>query len=120
MLLLTGWGVSFGCPVVKKLWTPSFTLLTGGYSFLMLALFYWIIDARGCRRWSFFLKVVGLNAITVYMFARVVDCKAISKFFFGGVARFFPNPNFAIGLGVLLLCWGLCWFLNRHKIYLKV
>ena len=120
MLLLTGWGVSFGCPVVKKLWTPSFTLLAGGYSFLMLALFYWIIDVRGCRRWCFFLKVVGLNAITVYMFARIVDCKAISRFLLGGVARLLPDPQFALGLGVLLLCWGLCWFLNRHKVYLKV
>ena len=119
-LLLAGWGVSLGCPVIKKLWTPSFTFLAGGYSFLMLALFYWIIDVRGCRRWSFILRVVGLNAVTVYMFARIVDCRAISRFFLGGVARLFPDPQFVVGVGVLLLCWGLCWLLDRQKIYLKV
>lgn len=121
VLLLAGWCcVLFGCPVIKKLWTPSFTLLAGGYSFLMLALFYWIIDVKGCRRWCRFLEVVGLNAVTVYMFKRIVNCSALSKFFFGGVARFFPNPEFMVGLGVLLICWGLCWFLDRQRIYLKV
>lgn len=118
-LTLTGWGVSFGCPVIKKLWTPSFTLLTGGYSFLMLALFHWIIDVRGYTRWCFFLRVVGVNSVAVYMFKRIVDCTAISQFFLGGVAWWFPNPQFVLGLGVLTLCWGFCWFLDRHHLYLK-
>ena len=119
-LTLAGLGLSVGCPVIKKLWTPSFTLLTGGYSFLMLALFHWIIDVRGCTRWCFFLRVVGVNSVAVYMFKRIVDCTAISQFFLGGVAKWFPDPHFAIGLGVLALCWGFCWFLDRHRLYLKV
>ena len=119
-VLMAGVGVSLGCPVIKKLWTPSFTLLTGGYSFLMLALFYWIIDVKGFRRWCFFLKVVGVNSIAVYMFKRIVDCTALSKFFLGGVAKLFPNPEFAIGVGVLLLCLGACYAMYRCEIRLKV
>ena len=119
-LILAGLGISIGCPVVKKLWTPSFTLLTGGYSFLVLALFHWVIDVHGCTRWCFFLRVVGVNAVTVYMFNRIVDCTSVSQFFLGGVAKWFPDPHFAIGLGVLALSWGFCWFLDCHRLYLKV
>ena len=119
-LALAGWGVSLGCPVIKKLWTPSFTLLTGGYSFLMLALFHWIVDVRGCTRGCFFLRVVGVNSVAVYMFKRIVDCTGVSRFFLGGVAKWFPDPQFVLGLGVLALCWGVCWLLDRCRLYLKV
>ena len=86
----------------------------------MLALFYWIIDVRGHDRWCFFLTVVGLNSITIYMLKRIVDFKGISHFLFGGVAGWFPDPLFVESAGVVFLCWLVCWFLNRQKIYLKV
>ena len=119
-LVILGLVVSLDCPVVKNLWTPSFALLTGGYSFLMLALFYWLIDVKGCDRWCFFLKVVGLNSIAIYMLRHIVDYRGISRFFLGGVASWFPDPLFVEMLGVTVLCWLTCWFLDRHKVYLKV
>ncbi|MDD4016742.1 MAG: DUF5009 domain-containing protein, partial [Kiritimatiellae bacterium] len=91
-----------------------------GYSFLILALFYWIIDVRGHDTWCFFLKVVGLNSITIYMMKRIVDYRGISRFLFGGVASCFSDPLFVESVGVFLLCWLTCWFLNRHKVYLKL
>lgn len=112
--------VALDCPVVKNLWTPSFSLVVGGYSFLMLALFYWIIDVKGWRRGWIFLEVVGLNSITIYMLKRIVDYKAISRFLFGGVASWFPDPLFVESLGVFALCWLTCWFLHRKKVYLKL
>ena len=57
--LVAGLLVSIGCPIIKNLWTPSYSLVVGGCSFLMLALFYWIIDVKGWRRWCVFLEVVG-------------------------------------------------------------
>ena len=117
---LAGWGVSFSCPIVKKLWTPSFMLVVGGYSFVILALFYWIIDVLHHDRWSFFLQVVGVNSIAIYMLKRIVGYKQISQFLFGGVASWFPDPGFVESLGIVVLCWLTCWFLNRHRIYLKV
>ncbi|MCQ2390193.1 MAG: DUF5009 domain-containing protein [Kiritimatiellae bacterium] len=118
--LIAGWLVSLDCPIIKNLWTPSFSLVVGGYSFLMLALFYWIIDVKGHDRWCFFLKVVGVNSITIYMLKRIVDYKAISRFLFGGVASWFSDPLFIESLGMVMLCWLTCWFLNRQKIYLKI
>lgn len=119
-VLAAGLLVGLDCPVVKNLWTPSFTLIVGGYSFLMLALFYWTVDVKGYGRWCFFLKVVGVNSIAIYMLKRIVDYKAISHFLFGGVAGWFSDPLFIESLGVVILCWLTCWFLNRQKIYLKV
>ena len=112
--------VALDCPIIKNLWTPSFSLIVGGYSFLMLALFYWIIDVKGWRRGCVFLEVVGLNSITIYMLKRIVDYKGVSHFLFGGVASWFSNPLFVESLGVFALCWLTCWFLHRHKIYLKI
>ena len=116
---LAGLLLALDCPVVKNLWTPSFSLIVGGYSFLILALFYWIIDVRGHDTWCFFLKVVGLNSITIYMMKRIVDYRGISRFLFGGLASCFSDPLFVESIGVFLLCWLTCWFLNRHKVYLK-
>jgi len=120
VLAAVGLLVALECPICKSLWSPSFTLVVGGYSALMLALFYWIIDVKGYVRWCFFLKVIGVNSIAIYMLKRIVDYKAISKFFFGGVASWFSDPIFIESLGVVLLCWLTCWFLNRHKVYIKV
>lgn len=118
--LAAGLLVMLDCPIIKNLWTPSFSLVVGGYSFLMLALFYWIIDVKGHDRWCFFLKVVGLNSITIYMLKRIVDYRGISRFLFGGVAGWFSDPVFIESLGMVTLCWLTCWFLNKHKVYLKV
>ena len=118
--LVAGLLVSIDCPIVKNLWTPSFSLVVGGYSFMMLALFYWIIDVRGWRRWCVFFEIVGLNSITIYMLSRIVDYKSMSHFLFGGVASWFPDAAFVESLGVFVLCWLTCWFLHRHKVYLKI
>ena len=73
------------CPINKKIWTSTFVLAAGAYSFVMLALFYWIVDVLGWRRWTFFFRVIGMNAITIYLLMRVIQFRAISKFFFSGV-----------------------------------
>lgn len=59
-------------PVNKKLWTPAFVFAAGAYSLGMFALFYYIIDVRQWRRWSYFFQVIGLNSITIYMLQRIV------------------------------------------------
>jgi len=118
--LVAGLLVSIDCPIIKNLWTPSFSLVVGGSSFLMLSLFYWLIDVKGWRRWCVFLEVVGLNSITIYMLKRSVDYRGIAHFRFGGIAFWFPDALFVESLGVFVLCWLTCWFLHRHKVYLKL
>ncbi len=54
-------------PAIKNIWNPTFVLLTSGLSFLMVALFYFVIDVKGYKKWAFWLKVIGMNSITVYL-----------------------------------------------------
>lgn len=53
-------------PIVKRIWTPSFTIFSTGWALLTLAAFYWTIDVRGYKKWSFVFVVVGMNPITIY------------------------------------------------------
>lgn len=115
-----GWIVALDCPVIKKLWTPSFSLVVGGYSFLLLAFFYWIVDVRGHARPFEWLSVIGMNAVTIYMAVRIVDFRRISKFLFGGIDNVCHAGGFVESIGVVVLCWLLCWFLHRNRVYLKI
>src|SRR5205085_12485796 len=59
------WDLDF--PINKNLWTSSFVLNVGGYSLILLAIFYYIIDIKGYKNWAFFFKVIGMNSIFIYM-----------------------------------------------------
>lgn len=76
-LIFAGWLWSFEQPVIKRLWTASMTLLSGGICFILMALFYWWIDARGHSRGLNWLKIYGTNAITAYVLGEVVNFRSI-------------------------------------------
>jgi len=60
-------------PINKALWSPSFVLLTAGYSALLLGFFYGIMDVFGFKKWAFFFVVIGMNPITIYMLHHVLS-----------------------------------------------
>ena len=109
-------------PINKKLWSSTFVLAAGSYSLALFAAFYWIVDVKMWRGWTFFLRVVGMNAITVYLMQRVVDFDAVSKFFLGGLAGLLPKGfgTALISSGHLAACWLILWFLYRKNVFLKV
>ncbi len=112
-------------PVVKRIWTPSWTLYSGGACFLLLALFCWIIEVRGFRRWAFPLVVVGVNSIAAYMIAHLFEPFIVSSFrihlgqsvfqIFG--AAWEPLVQ---GMVVLALYWLLLYWMYRRKIFLRI
>ena len=110
------------CPSIKKLWTPTFVLFAGAYSALTLALFYWLCDVMKWRKWAFFFRVIGMNAITVYLLQRAVDCDRVSRFFFGGIADLCnkPGANAVIAAGHIAVCWCALYYLYRKQTFLKV
>ena len=122
ILLAVGLVWSNGMPINKKLWTSTFVLVAGAYSLALFAVFYWIVDVKMWRRWTFFLRVVGMNAITVYLLQRIVDFDAVSKFFVGGVAGLLPSAwaSVLVASGHLAVCWLVLWFLYRKGTFLKV
>ena len=86
------------CPIVKRVWTSSYTLYSGGLVVLMLAVFYALLDWKGWRRWAFPLLVVGMNSIAVYVmswtmvnfFSNALDRHA------GGLLSRMASPTSAI------------------------
>ncbi len=120
-LALAGWGLGAFYPIVKKAWTATFDLLAGGLSFLLLALFFLIVDVWKARKWTFFFRVIGLNSITIYLGQRVIDFDYASNFLFGGAAglagRFGPV---VLAAGSIAAAWVFLYFLYRQKIFLRV
>jgi predicted acyltransferase len=108
-------------PIIKILWTSSYVLFAGGWSLLLLALFYWVIDVKGYRRWSFFFVVIGMNAITIYFLQNVIEFERIAEFFLHGLAtRAGLYKSLLLISGALAARWLFLWFLYRHKIFLRV
>jgi predicted acyltransferase len=113
------WGQFF--PIIKNIWTSSYVLVAAGFSFLLLALFYTVIDVLGWRRWSFFFVVIGMNAITIYVAQRFIDFRKIATFFLEGVANLSGDLGPVIILaGVIMAKWLFLWFLYRQKVFLRV
>lgn len=128
LMVLIGWGWSkipegcFGyCPMVKIIWTPSMVLFSSGWSLILLALFYEIIDVLNFRRGAFILTVLGMNSIAAYMLPRFVDFSGIASRNLFGLEQFLGAwyPTFITFSGVLIL-WGFLAFLYRTKTFLRL
>lgn len=112
------WGPWF--PIIKKIWTSSYVLVAGGWSLLLFALFYWVIDVRGYRCWTFFLVVIGVNPLTIYILQNIVNFEGIATYFVGGLIQFFPFwKPVLLAFSVLAVKWFFLLFLSRQKIYLR-
>ncbi len=108
-------------PIIKKTWTSSFNILTGGISFLLMALFYLIIDHWGFRKWAFYFRVIGMNSIFIYLFTRLIDVRNLSAFFFGWLAKpLGENGDLLILIGGLVIIWSLLYYMYKKKIFLRV
>ena len=121
--LALGWlGV---CPVVKRIWTPSWVLFSGGWCFLLLAAFHGVIDLAGWRRWAFPLGVVGANSIAAYFLAHGFDgyvAKNLTTHLGAGFFRLL-GPAFEpllLGGATLVVLWLVLWWMYRRKIFVKI
>jgi predicted acyltransferase len=117
--------VSGLCPIVKRIWTPSWTLFSGGLCFLTLAAFYAVIDAGGWRRWAFPLIVVGMNSITAYLMEWLAASFLVDALNRHLGTDFFQSFGEAYepllrGTCVLILLWLILYAMYRRKIFLKI
>ena len=114
------WNIWF--PINKKLWSSSFVLVLAGFSLASFALFYWIIDVKGWKKWAFPFQVIGMNSITIFMAPRIINFRYARDFFLGGVMELCPKPvATVIGLvGFLAVEWLFLYFLYKKKIFLRV
>ncbi|MCB0656741.1 MAG: DUF5009 domain-containing protein [Saprospiraceae bacterium] len=112
-------------PIIKRIATTSFTLVTAGYCLLATALFYWWIDMKEHHRGLWFFTIVGMNSLFIYLFFEIVGHRWFNEYvyvFTDNLLAFMPRfPMKILGaLVIFALEWGLCWFLFKKKIFFKV
>lgn len=118
-LIIAGLIIHLDFPINKKLSSPSFTLLTSGISAFLLSVFYWIIDVKGYKKWSFFFVVVGMNSITIYVANSLMKFGSVANVFAGGFD--FGNAQaLVLAVTVAAIKWLFLYYLYRQKIFLKI
>jgi predicted acyltransferase len=117
-LVIVGWVWNSWLPVNKNLWTGSFACVVGGWSLILLAAFYWIIDILEWRRWAFPFVVIGMNAITIYLAVRFVSFQDLAELIF---ARAKPGVDPALfDCAGFFLAWLMLYVMYRSKWFLRV
>jgi len=120
--LAAGFAIHPWNPIIKRICTTSFTLYSTGWVLLMLLAFYWLVEVKGYRKWTFPLLVVGANSIFIYSLSIILYGwlnKAVGVFTF----RYERLGDFAPvvqACTVVLVMWYLCYWLYRRKIFLKL
>jgi predicted acyltransferase len=115
------WAEWLDFPIIKHIWTSSMVLWAAGWSYLLLAFFFLVIDVVGFRRWAFPFIVIGMNAITIYVASFFVPFRSIAQSLIGGLARHLGTAGPAlVELTSVLLVWMLLYHLYRQKIFLRI
>jgi predicted acyltransferase len=121
--LALGWLLTEWVPMIKRLWTSSFAIFAGGWTCLMMASFYLLIDILQVRSWAFPLVVAGMNSIAIYVFAGIFGGnirRAVSPFLeliLDPASRGWPV---ALAVSVVGVTWLFCYWLYRRRIFFKV
>lgn len=118
-------GVSGVVPVVKRIWTPSWVLYSGGWCLILLAGFYALMEAFQLRRWAFPLVVVGMNSIAAYLIAHLFEEFILKNLVIhlGNAPFLIFGPNFQPllqGAVALLIMWLLLYWMYRRKLFLRI
>jgi predicted acyltransferase len=125
-LLATGhlWGLAF--PIIKGLWTSSYVCVAGGWSCLLLALFYGLIDVKGWSSWAKPFTWIGMNSIAVYLASNLADFGKLAKRLTGGEVALFLDGLHPGTTGVVTafvsvgFCVWLAWLLHGRRIFLRI
>lgn len=127
--LLIGYGLDWTgiTPIIKRISTTSFAFASGGWAILALAFFYWWVDMRGNKAWTFPFIVVGMNSIFIYLFAGLLGGGWLYHFigiFSGGILEAIGVSDSVSAVVTAFLTlgamWYLCYFLYKKKIFFKI
>ncbi|WP_374756776.1 acyltransferase family protein [Larkinella humicola] len=124
--LATGWlltitGIS---PSIKRIWTPGWVLFSGGWCFLLLAVFYYLVDVRQWRGWAFPFVVIGMNSIAIYCLVHLIDHFIIDTFktHLGQSVfeQFGAYEPLASGGAALVVFWLILYWMYKKKLFIRV
>lgn len=136
ILTFAGFLLSYGCPINKKIWSPTFVLVTCGLGSSLLALLVWIIDIKGYQKWSHFFESFGVNPIFIYVASDVLaillsivkvtyqgESISLHQAFYQQMLQpLFGNEggSFMYAILFVLLNWAIGYILYKKKIYIKI
>lgn len=113
------WGIWH--PIVKKIWSSSFVLFSSGLSFILLSLFYWIIDVKGYKKWAYPLKIIGMNAIVAYVLSHIISFSSIADSILFGLKQFVGEyHNAIITAGGFFILYLILWYMYKNKTFIKI
>jgi predicted acyltransferase len=125
IMVVVGYALDPMIPIIKRICTSSFVIVSGGWCLLVLALFFWLIDVKGISRWARFAIIVGMNSIFIYLFSNTIGPRWLNGF----VAIFTEGFFSWTGAGLVALLtalvslavhWYLCYWLYERKILIKI
>jgi predicted acyltransferase len=112
-------------PIVKRIWTPSWVLFSGGICYLFLVLFYFLVDVKKYALPFFWLKVIGMNSIAAYVFAHTIVGfikKSFEIHFGANVFNFFGRNYESLFSGsvILIVLWFLLFWMYKKKLFIRI
>ncbi|WP_394146781.1 transmembrane glucosamine N-acetyltransferase NagX [Shewanella atlantica] len=122
LVLGLGWALDYVVPVNKDLWTSSFTLVTIGWSLILLSIFYAVVDLLKWQKLAFPFVVIGCNAIIIYLASSLINWKFTAQGLFGGVIEATPASaqQLLLVISVLFVQWLLLFWMYKRDIFIKV
>ena len=129
LCLAAGYALDFGnaTPIIKRIATSSFTLVSLGWVLLMLTFCYWRIDVRRYIKCPAFLLVTGMHSLFIYLFFEIVGHRWFTEYITTIITSLlsYTNTPHTLSLvtaacAVFFLEWGICYWLYRKKIFFKI
>jgi predicted acyltransferase len=113
------WGLHM--PIIKHIWTSSMTLFSSGICFLLMALFYYLVDYKNYGKYLNWLKIYGMNSILAYMLYELINFSSVSKSLFHGTEQFLGDYYLAlISLANVSISLFILWIMHKNRLFLKV
>lgn len=123
--VVAGYALGMYIPIIKHICTSSFVIVSGGWCLVAMALSYWLIDVMNWKRFALFFAIVGMNPLFIYLLAHSGGTHWLS-----GIAKPFINALFgtfneltvqmALTITVWAMMWGICYFLYKRKVFIKL
>lgn len=121
VLTLAGKVAALFQPMIKRLYTPSYVLFSAGLCFLLMALFYLLIDHWKLTRWTSFFIIIGSNSIFAYVLGELYGFDGFARIFLQGLKVYLGNwYPLVLSIGAYAVFWLVLWHLYRRKIFIKV
>jgi len=123
--IIAGYALDPVTPIIKRIATSSFVIVSGGYALLVLALSYWLIDIKKSRRWVIFFAVVGMNPLFIYLFAHVNGADFIHHILVPFTHALFGwagdvNEGIATRTLVWAVLWYITWWMYKRRVFIKI